>query len=419
MISGLSTDESSTRGDGPKVVLLGFTVPEAHLEGLGRSAAVSAAQTHNFAWSLVDALTESDCAVSLLSTLPLRNYPTHPALLLKGQTFDSHGRRGRLLGFINVAGAKHVSRFVACVCFGIAFIRSCDAGVLMVHGVHTPFLWFARLARRWLRLPVVVVLTDPPGVVQPLERSVTKAMRRLDVRLVRRALRGVDGVISLTEALGHDFAPRSGRLVMEGIVNPRIQISSMARKARLRDGSPFAVGYAGSLKEEYGVRRLVEAVLSTTEDIVLDLYGVGPLEAWIGQQADGSSRLRFHGPVPHEELVGALMGADLLVNPRPVDQEFVKYSFPSKLIEYMAIGRPVLTTKLPGIPADYAGKLLLAEDDSTEGLMRALGKAARMPTSDLEALGCAGQEFVLNEKSANSQGKRIREFLDQLVRGHV
>ena len=56
------------------------------------------------------------------------------------------------------------------------------------------------------------------------------------------------------------------------------------------------------------------------------------------------------GCVTNDEIVRLQCEATLLVNPRPSDKEFCKYSFPSKTIEYMASGTPVLMTKLPGVP---------------------------------------------------------------------
>ena len=38
------------------------------------------------------------------------------------------------------------------------------------------------------------------------------------------------------------------------------------------------------------------------------------------------------------------------VNPRQNNEEFTKYSFPSKTMEYLASGVPVVAYKLDGIP---------------------------------------------------------------------
>ena len=45
--------------------------------------------------------------------------------------------------------------------------------------------------------------------------------------------------------------------------------------------------------------------------------------------------------------------ADVLVNPRPNNEEYTKYSFPSKNIEYLMTGKPVVAYMLDGMPAHY------------------------------------------------------------------
>jgi glycosyltransferase involved in cell wall biosynthesis len=412
------TDAGPGGATGRRILFLGFTIPDETLRALGPTAAAAVTQTHNFAWSLVNALREGGCDVRLLSTLPVRDYPGYPRLVIRGGRFDDPVTgAGRLIGFVNFKGVKHVSRLLGCLRHGSSAARSNDAEVVLVHGVHLPFLWFARLARRRLGLRSVIVLTDPPGVEQPDDGRLLRLLRGLDRRLVRRALRHVDGAICLTRALGADFAPAARHLVMEGIVNPRLTSPPACHPSGgpARTGQGFTVAYAGALKVAYGVQRLVEAVLAVPEDVSVDVYGTGPLESWLRQRAAEDGRVRFHGPLPHPELLAALSRADLLVNPRPTDQDFVRYSFPSKLIEYMALDRPVLTTRLAGIPDEYSDKVLFADDDSTRGLATALSRAVRMPEAQRRALAAAARAFVLAEKDAGSQGRRIAAFLDQLT----
>jgi hypothetical protein len=45
--------------------------------------------------------------------------------------------------------------------------------------------------------------------------------------------------------------------------------------------------------------------------------------------------------------------ADVLVNPRPNNEEYTKYSFPSKNIEYLMTGKPVVGYMLDGMPPIY------------------------------------------------------------------
>ncbi|WP_020579242.1 glycosyltransferase family 4 protein [Actinopolymorpha alba] len=403
-------------GAGPKVLFLGFTIPDEQLLALGRSAAAASTQTHNLAWSIVSGLGENGCDIFLLSTLQLASYPLNARILVRGGRFRTRGIDGRTLGFVNLHLAKQVSRLAGCLLFGIGMLRPERCDVLLIHGVHQPFLWFGRLARRLRGIPVVVLLTDRPGVVLSDDGAVLRFLRRVDTALARRALRRMDGAICVTEAIGQEFAPASRHLVMEGVVNPRLSALPVTQERGRPPGAPFEVAYAGTLLEEYGVGRLVEAVLAVPEDIVVHIYGAGPLDGWIRQRAAESERIRFHGALPHEELIPALGRAHLLVNPRPADQDFVKYSFPSKLIEYMALGRPVLTTRLSGIPEEYDDKLLFADDDSTEGLAKSLSEAAQLPAGKLRELAETARDFVVTEKSVSRQGRRIADFFDELTR---
>jgi glycosyltransferase involved in cell wall biosynthesis len=116
----------------------------------------------------------------------------------------------------------------------------------------------------------------------------------------------------------------------------------------------------------------------------------------------------------HDELQQRLAAAHVLVNPRPVDQDFVRYSFPSKLIEYLAAGTPVITTRLPGIPSDYDRKVVFAEADTAAGLREALSHVMDMAPGDTEVLSKSASEFIRTTRSAESQGKRIRSFLGAL-----
>jgi glycosyltransferase involved in cell wall biosynthesis len=42
-----------------------------------------------------------------------------------------------------------------------------------------------------------------------------------------------------------------------------------------------------------------------------------------------------------------------MLNPRDPSWRGTPYSFPSKLLEYLTTGKPIISTRLPGIPAEY------------------------------------------------------------------
>lgn len=394
-----------------KITLLGFTLPSGDMDAILRTDANMPTQTATFSWALVEALRSAGATVTLLSSAPASNYPHNRRIVFHGGSFTHNGVRGEKLGFVNVIVLKHLSRFAACLVRGTRTLRRWRPDVLLIHGVHSPFLYYGLIARRLLGTRTVVVLTDPPGVITPSDGRIAATLKRLDVHLVRRALRTADGVVALTAPLAADYAPGTPSIVMEGI------LADAASPAHARPPEPvFLAMYAGGLLESYGVERLVRAFAALeTDDARLALYGKGPLASWIDEQADIDPRIEKVRFAPRHEVLEQYASADLLIQPRPTEQDFVRYSFPSKLLEYMASGTPVLSTRLSGIPAPYEPHLYWIEDDSVDGIKRSLATVMGLSTDERNAKGRTAADFVRERCSSVAQGGRIREFLAGLL----
>ncbi|MFI0794536.1 glycosyltransferase [Micromonospora rubida] len=399
-----------------RVALLGFTLPDDVLRRVMADDATHATQTHTFAWSVVNGLRDAGCAVRLISAAPVSNYPRNRRILFRAGRFRHDGLDGQELGFVNVLGIKHLSRFLSAWRHGGRSTRRDPIDVLLVHGVHTPFLWAAWALARRRRIPVVPILTDPPGVGRPDEGRAVRLLRALDVALVRAALKRCAGVIALTLPLAGDFAPGRSCLIMEGICTPPTAVGPRPPA----DGGKREIIYAGGLSRAYGVDRLVEAFRGLSDpDLRLTIFGRGELEPWLRRQSSADPRITPPELIDRSRLGRRLAGATVLVNPRPVDQYFVPYSFPSKIIEYLATAVPVVTTRLPGIPEDYRPHLVYAETDSAVGLRAAIERVLGMPAGEAAALGAAGRDFVVQTRSRAVQGRRMRDFLSALAGGSV
>ena len=116
------------------------------------------------------------------------------------------------------------------------------------------------------------------------------------------------------------------------------------------------------------------------------------------------------------EIVGKEMEAALLVNPRPTDAEYVKYSFPSKTMEYMASGTPVLTTNLPGMPREYLPYVNLIEEETPQGIANALKKVLAQSDEALMEQGIRARRFVLEQRNNLVQAKKILTMLESTER---
>lgn len=171
--------------------------------------------------------------------------------------------------------------------------------------------------------------------------------------------------------------------------------------------------YAGSIHRIYGIQRLVEGFRQAAiPDAELHIYGSGDYQKELEEIAATEPNVFYGGMLLPSQVVEKEMEATLLVNPRPSDEEFVKYSFPSKTMEYMSTGTPVLMTKLPCLPEEYLEHLYLIQEETPRGMAEALKQVLSLPDEVLFQKGCQAREFVLRERNNVVQAAKVLDMLE-------
>lgn len=261
----------------------------------------------------------------------------------------------------------------------------------------------ASLAAGHMKIPCIGIVTDLP------ELMVTGVDAR-HVRLVRSVIANCTGYVFLTEAMNERLNPEhKPYVVIEGLCD-----TNMVHRKRIirEEGMVRKCVYAGLLDARYGVKMLVEGFLQAKlPNTELHLYGDGPYAMELSAIARMHPNIDYHGTVMNKMVVQAELEADLLINPRPTHEEFTRFSFPSKNMEYMATGTPVLTTCLPGMPEVYRPHVFLLEDESVEGVAETLRRIFELPADERAEKGRQARHFVLEEKSSVHQAKKVMELL--------
>jgi glycosyltransferase involved in cell wall biosynthesis len=165
---------------------------------------------------------------------------------------------------------------------------------------------------------------------------------------------------------------------------------------------PAAYLCVGSLSERKNVVRLADAFAQLGGDATLTFAGDGPLRAAL----EGRDRVRLLGRVAHDEVPRLLAAAHVLAQPsilEPLGQS---------LLEGMAVGRPVVATRIGGppefVPPD-AG--VLVDPLDVEALARALQVAATFPVPNEAARAAAAAHDV------RAQAARIEAVLVRAAAG--
>lgn len=286
--------------------------------------------------------------------------------------------------------------------FRTLFLIRKDSAVI-VDGLNRITALSAMLAARLRGKPCIGIVTDLPDML---------GGSRFSKGMANFVIRHCTGYVLLTEAM-NDYLNKRGKpyVILEGHADITMadRIPAMEKKT-----SPRICFYAGGVSKQYGLSNLVEGFLQADlPNACLHIYGPGDYVEELEQIAAKDSRVYYGGMLLNTEIVAKEQEATLLVNPRPTDEEYVKYSFPSKTMEYMASGTPVLTTVLPGMPKEYHPYVYLLKEETADGITKMLKEVLANSDEELFQKGSEARAFVLEQKNNVIQARKILEMLSK------
>jgi glycosyltransferase involved in cell wall biosynthesis len=169
--------------------------------------------------------------------------------------------------------------------------------------------------------------------------------------------------------------------------------------------------YAGRLAPEKGLATLVRAVALSRQRLVV--AGTGPEEAALRHLADElGADVDFAGHLDKPELKRLIGEARALVLP----SEWYENA-PVSVLEAYALGRPVIGTRIGGIPElvvhDETG--VLVQPGSVAMLAEALVGMASLSRTARNRLGATGRNWVRRESSPDKYRDPTMELYDAVV----
>jgi glycosyltransferase involved in cell wall biosynthesis len=162
----------------------------------------------------------------------------------------------------------------------------------------------------------------------------------------------------------------------------------------------FVVLYAGAhgLSNDLGVLLQAACLLRDDPRICFVLVGDGKDKARLQAQATelALENVRFVPPVPKSEMAGVMAAADAcLAILKPLD--LYKTTYPNKVFDYLAAGRPVL----------------LAIDGVIRQVVEAAGAGIAVTPGDPAALAAATRRLAANPEQARAMGTAGRQYIQQ------
>jgi glycosyltransferase involved in cell wall biosynthesis len=206
-----------------------------------------------------------------------------------------------------------------------------------------------------------------------------------------------DYVVKMGAPVQRTYLVRSGINLRQ--FDPSIDGSSMRARYGLAKEDTVLL-FVGWLYRFSGLKE-VALELVRKKDPGLKLLVVGDGDAYddledMRQRHDLHDKLILAGRKPYEEIPAFVAAADLCILPAYPDVEVMQHIVPIKLYEYMAMGKPVISTRLPGVVAEFGNDNgILYVDNPHEVVARA--------------------EELVRGKNMASAGARARRFAQNLA----
>lgn len=319
-----------------------------------------------------------------------------------GKTDTENGVKYNYLEFLNYRFIRNFSLKLSAKRFAKKWCKENPNGIMFFDVLTPSYASTVIKICKKNNIKVIGIVTDLP---KDIRKNKYNIIENFYVKQYLKNIGRCDKYVFLSEQMKEKIdTSKKDYVVIEGLCDSKINYD---------EGSGVkenTILYTGSIHKRYGIKLLVDAfIMANIADWKLKICGIGDMEEELKNISH--ENIVYLGSISNQEACELQKKAKLLINPRPTQEDFVKYSFPSKNIEYMTSGTPVLTTVIPSMPKDYYDYVFLLENETVGGFCKDLKEIIQKSDSELEQMGLRAKKFILEKKNNKVQTKKILDFI--------
>ena len=326
----------------------------------------------------------------------------YPGRYIKGASELRNGVKYNYLPIINLPVIKRLVITVSAFFKTLALCKKDRDAVIIADVLNISVAAGARFALYFRKRKNVGIVTDLPDLL-------SQRGKKFSAKINNALMNSFRYYVFLTEKMSEVVKCRPGDYV---VIEGQTDINMHNREIDVKDKYDKKICiYAGTLQKRFGMDYLIEGFAKVcVENAELRIYGSGSYLDDVKEYCKKFPSIKYMGVKPNAEIVEEELKASLLVNPRHSTGEYTEYSFPSKNLEYMVSGTPVLTTELAGMPDEYKDYVFIIKDETSDGIAQDFRDILSQTPEELHAFGVRAKEFVLREKNNVIAAKKIMEL---------
>lgn len=341
--------------------------------------------------------------INVLSLRPFKSNFSLSSLKIKTENSIKKGKSIRIdyIPLINFTGLKYLFSFIYIFIYLIRWnLNNTKFDKYVV--VYNPFTHrvIPCLINGFLfkQKSILIIADLPIGSIAKDSNLIRKYIYYFQLK----TLKWFNNFILITESIKTDFNLKNkNTLIYEGhITNEFIQFDTISQYV---SNEKFLIIYAGSLERGSGIDFLLQlldkmATLPIFDLVSIQIYGDGYYKNDILVKEKLNKIISYKGNIDKKELFNMYRKANVLILPRDPDDVLTKYTFPSKLFEYIFFGKTVVSNNLNGIPYEYLNYLTIPHDKSINSWVNTF-KFLIDDSTNKKKYDNTGRDFLLQKKT--------------------
>lgn len=367
----------------------------------------------NVSRGIADALPKLESDIELVSCKPIPSFPKGPIYIKSEDVVLDNGQKVHLLPTINLLFLKNIIWGISAYFFILKWKKRYKKQNrnILVYNIYIPIISLLYRASKRSKSKLFAILYDlgvPPAHLK-LGTLKMFGYRQFE-KLAYKYIPKLSGRIVINEKIIDEYAPGKDYILIDGGVNNNV----IDELFDLKESKSTTVTYvlAGMLWEQNGTLLLLDALkLRPDLNVKVIFAGRGNDVKLIEEAAAIDKRVIYKGMLSMQELVKVYEEADVLLNLRI--EEDNDMHFPSKLFEYMVMGKKVISTPVAHAERDYGEYLDILHDITPAGLIKKMEIINALSKKELYCQGVKTRSFAVDNLSWDKRTKQIVEYINK------
>lgn len=270
--------------------------------------------------------------------------------------------------------------------------------IIITDTINPTVLYLSTYFAKKNKMPIIGVCTDSPSNIAGTTRTYTLLLLSL--------AKNLDGYIALTTGLNELYNEQEKPcFILEGLVEDCVDKKQKSEYGKY-------IFYCGALSERYGLYQFIDFYKTYVKgDTKFVFCGHHADNDKIHQAIDDDPRIVYLGNLPNKDVLELEVNAWCNINPRPFSEDLDRFSIPSKVLEFLNSGTPLISVKNTKLQKYFNANAIWIKSNSQQDFIEGFQKLNTFTDAEINRMVKDAQDLVQKHYSLTSVNNKLEGFL--------